>query len=116
MNTNPPRTSTDNTAQTGVNAVEAIFLSMKWLFHRQLESDFGIDAQAEVVDDQRRSHRVGDNCQAIRARARGSIPSLAGIKLFPATSMVSFWADRMFMADCRTNASESNQQVQYDER
>ena len=31
-----------------------------------------------------------DNCQAIRARARGSIPSRAGIKLFPATSMVSF--------------------------
>jgi Domain of unknown function (DUF4365) len=52
MNTKPPRTSTDNTAQTGVNAVEAIFLSMKWLFRRQLESDFGIDAQAEVVDDQ----------------------------------------------------------------
>jgi len=45
------QTSTDNTAQTGVNAVESIFLSMKWLFRRQLESDFGIDAHVEVVDD-----------------------------------------------------------------
>lgn len=50
MNAKP--TSTDNTAQTGVNAVEGIFLSMKWLFRRQLESDFGIDAQAEVVNDE----------------------------------------------------------------
>jgi hypothetical protein len=46
------RTSTDNTAQTGVNAAEGIFLSMKWLFRRQLESDFGIDAHAEVVDNE----------------------------------------------------------------
>src|SRR5271169_5558686 len=42
----------DAYAQTGVNAVEAIFLSMKWLFRRQLESDFGIDAQAEVVNEE----------------------------------------------------------------
>lgn len=49
MNAKPHQTSTDNTAQKGVNAVEAIFLSMKWLFRRQLDSDFGIDAQAEVV-------------------------------------------------------------------
>jgi hypothetical protein len=41
--------STDNTAQTGVNAVEAIFLGMGWLFRRQLESDFGIDAHVEPV-------------------------------------------------------------------
>ena len=52
MTGKPRQTSTDNTAQTGVNAVEAIFLSMKWLFRRQLESDFGIDAQAEVVNDE----------------------------------------------------------------
>ena len=45
-------TSADNTAQKGVNAVEAIFLSMKWLFRRQLESDFGIDAHAEVVNEE----------------------------------------------------------------
>jgi hypothetical protein len=44
-------TTTDNTAQSGVNAVEAIFLSMNWLFRRQLESDVGIDAQVEVVAD-----------------------------------------------------------------
>jgi hypothetical protein len=25
---------------------------MKWLFRRQLESDFGIDAQAEIVNDE----------------------------------------------------------------
>jgi Domain of unknown function (DUF4365) len=52
MTDKPRQTSTDNTAQTGVNAVEAIFLSMKWLFRRQLESDFGIDAQAEIVNDE----------------------------------------------------------------
>ena len=52
MNAKPRQTSTDNTAQTGVSAVEAIFLSMKWLFRRQLESDFGIDAQVEVVNNE----------------------------------------------------------------
>ena len=36
-----------------MNAVEAIFLEMRWLFRRQLESDFGIDAQVEVVEDGR---------------------------------------------------------------
>lgn len=44
-------TTTDNTAQTGVNAVESIFLGMRWFFRRQLESDYGIDAQVEVVTD-----------------------------------------------------------------
>lgn len=43
--------SSDNTGQKGVNAVEAIFLGMGWIFRRQLESDFGIDAQAEIVED-----------------------------------------------------------------
>ena len=52
MNDKPNQTSTDNTAQKGVNAVEKIFLSMKWIFRRQLESDFGIDAQVEVVNDE----------------------------------------------------------------
>lgn len=45
--------SSDNTGQKGVNAVEAIFLDMGWLFRRQLESDFGIDAQAEIVEEGR---------------------------------------------------------------
>jgi hypothetical protein len=45
--------STDNTAQIGVNAVEAIFLEMKWLFRRQLESDVGIDAHVEAVSGNR---------------------------------------------------------------
>jgi hypothetical protein len=44
-------TSTDNTAQTGVNAVEAVFLAMNWIFRRQLESDYGIDAQVEVREN-----------------------------------------------------------------
>ena len=52
MKSKPTQTSTDNTAQIGVNAVEAIFLSMKWLFRKQHESDFGIDAQVEVVDEE----------------------------------------------------------------
>ncbi len=43
--------SSDNTGQKGVNAVEAIFLSMGWIFRRQLESDFGIDAHAEIVEN-----------------------------------------------------------------
>lgn len=43
--------STDNTAQVGVNAVEALFLEMGWLFRRQLESDFGIDAHVEIATD-----------------------------------------------------------------
>jgi hypothetical protein len=46
-------TTTDITAQSGVNAIEGIFLSMNWLFRRQLESDFGIDAHVEVVADGR---------------------------------------------------------------
>ena len=51
MDTGPVNKTTDNTGQTGVNAVEGVFLSMKWLFRRQFESDFGIDAQVEVVVD-----------------------------------------------------------------
>lgn len=43
-------TSTSNTEQVGVNAVEAAFLAMKWIFRRQLEADFGVDAQVEVVE------------------------------------------------------------------
>jgi hypothetical protein len=43
--------SSDNTGQLGVNAVEAIILSMGWKFRRQLESDFGVDAQIEIVED-----------------------------------------------------------------
>jgi len=36
----------------GVNAVEAIFINeLKWAFREQTISDFGIDAQAEVVED-----------------------------------------------------------------
>ncbi len=35
----------------GVNAVEAVFLNdFKWIFREQAVSDFGIDAQAEVVE------------------------------------------------------------------
>ena len=51
MATSRTRTATDNTAQTGVNAVEGIFLGMKWLFRRQTESDFGVDAEVEVVTE-----------------------------------------------------------------
>lgn len=42
----------DTVAQTGVNAVEAIFLKMRWLFRRQLESDYGIDAHVETRDQE----------------------------------------------------------------
>lgn len=45
-----PRSS-DTTAQIGVNAVEAIFLQMRWIFRRQLESDYGIDAHVETRDE-----------------------------------------------------------------
>lgn len=44
--------STENTAQIGVNAVEAIFLEMGWLFRRQLESDVGIDAHVEPLSSE----------------------------------------------------------------
>jgi hypothetical protein len=70
MTDKPRQTSTDNTAQTGVNAVEAIFLSMKWLFRRQLESDFGIDAQAEIVNDE--GNPTGQACGCSRFIARGT--------------------------------------------
>ena len=45
------KVTSDNTAQKGVNAVEELFLSMGWIFRRQLESDVGIDAQVEPVVD-----------------------------------------------------------------
>lgn len=51
MATKRGKTATDNTAQIGVNAVEEIFLEMGWIFRRQLESDYGIDAQVEIVTD-----------------------------------------------------------------
>jgi hypothetical protein len=39
------------TERRGVNAVEAVFLNdFKWIFREQAVSDFGIDAQAEVVE------------------------------------------------------------------
>lgn len=50
MAAKPTQGSTDTTAQIGVNAVESIFLRMKWIFRRQLESDVGIDAHAETRD------------------------------------------------------------------
>ncbi|MGO4642478.1 DUF4365 domain-containing protein [Mesorhizobium sp. 2RAF45] len=43
--------NTENTAQIGVNETERIILSMNWYFRRQLESDIGVDAQAEPVVD-----------------------------------------------------------------
>jgi hypothetical protein len=45
------RTATDNTAQKGVNAVEALFLEMGWQFRQQLQSDYGVDAQVEVSSE-----------------------------------------------------------------
>ena len=39
------------TERRGVNAIEAVFLNdFKWIFREQAVSDFGIDAQAEVVE------------------------------------------------------------------
>ncbi|AGB71791.1 MULTISPECIES: DUF4365 domain-containing protein [Rhizobium] len=46
-------TTSDNTGEKGVNAVARCFLDMGWIFRRQHESDFGIDAQVEVVGDGR---------------------------------------------------------------
>ncbi|WP_096701364.1 DUF4365 domain-containing protein [Magnetospirillum sp. 15-1] len=43
--------SNENTARKGVNAVEATFLEMGWLFRDQPVSDYGVDAHAEIVED-----------------------------------------------------------------
>ncbi|GLK74914.1 hypothetical protein GCM10008171_01670 [Methylopila jiangsuensis] len=52
--------TTDNTSRRGVNAVEAIFLEMGWLFREQHASDFGIDAHVEIMDgDQPTGKLVG---------------------------------------------------------
>lgn len=42
---------TDNTAELGVNAVQKLFLQMKWAFRQQSVSDYGIDAHVEVMSD-----------------------------------------------------------------
>lgn len=39
---------TEQTSRIGINAVEAIFLEMGWIFREQPTSDFGVDAQAEI--------------------------------------------------------------------
>ena len=40
------------TERVGVNAVEAIFLNeLNWAFREQTVSDYGIDAQVEVMED-----------------------------------------------------------------
>lgn len=45
--------------QLGVNAVEHIFLrEFGWIFRRQLEADFGIDAQVEVMDGDHATGRL----------------------------------------------------------
>jgi hypothetical protein len=45
-----PRIRTD---RVGINAVEAIFLNdFDWIFREQSVSDFGIDAQVEIVEDE----------------------------------------------------------------
>lgn len=43
--------STDNTGRMGVNAVEAIFLDMNWIFRDQPVSDYGVDAHVEIVEE-----------------------------------------------------------------
>jgi hypothetical protein len=43
--------TSENISRKGVNAVEAIFLGMGWIFREQPISDYGIDAQVEIVDD-----------------------------------------------------------------
>ena len=45
-------TKTPHTERIGVNAVEKIFLKeFGWYFREQTTSDFGIDAQVEIADD-----------------------------------------------------------------
>lgn len=45
--------------RVGVNAVEAIFLNdFKWIFREQQVSDFGIDAQVEVVESDQPTGRL----------------------------------------------------------
>lgn len=41
----------NQTERVGVNAVEAIFLNMGWIFREQPISDYGIDAHVEPKDD-----------------------------------------------------------------
>lgn len=49
--TTQPR-SHSQTERIGINAVEAIFLNeFDWIFREQPVSDFGIDAQVEIVED-----------------------------------------------------------------
>jgi hypothetical protein len=43
----------DNTERTGVNAVEAIFLRFGWAFRLQPISDYGIDAQVEIWENEK---------------------------------------------------------------
>jgi hypothetical protein len=43
--------STDETNRLGVLAVAKIFTDLRWTFREQTTSDFGIDAQAEKLDD-----------------------------------------------------------------
>jgi hypothetical protein len=42
----------------GVQAVDAFFTKLKWLFRPQLRSDFGIDAHVERVEDGRATGRL----------------------------------------------------------
>lgn len=50
--------TTDNTGRRGVNAVEAIFLGMQWIFRDQPVSDFGVDAHVEIVEDGKPTGRL----------------------------------------------------------
>jgi hypothetical protein len=43
--------SNDETSRLGVLAVGAIFTKLRWAYREQPTSDFGIDAQAEKLDD-----------------------------------------------------------------
>ena len=45
------RRATAQTEKLGVNAIERIFLEFGWIFRRQTEDDYGIDAIVEVVED-----------------------------------------------------------------
>src|SRR5437899_909176 len=43
--------ATVQTEKLGINAVERIFLDFGWIFRRQTEDDYGIDAIVEVAKD-----------------------------------------------------------------
>lgn len=43
--------STDETSRVGINRVAGIFSEMRWAFREQPTSDFGVDAQAEKLED-----------------------------------------------------------------